>query len=120
MPASEDQVNVSAGYRMQQQMMAHSPERGDPGSCTYKEEVLLDMIGQRKYSLRPPEGQFTPYTAFVEQVVCARPSLQQHDHQLDDIGAIRPGSDRIAPPALGRLLMDRKVQCNELARLEIK
>src|SRR6185437_10648752 len=110
---AENQVDVAMGDVAVEDMIAHGAERRDAGAGTNEKEILFDVVGQGEDALRSAEGQLAADIAMIEQVVRAGASLQQDDHQLDDICAVGPGRDGIATDAFVQLLMNGQIERHE-------
>ena len=119
-PAAKDQVDVTMCNVMIEDVMSHRPERSYARSGTDQKKISPDRFRQSENSLGPPEGQLTSYLHFIEQIMRSGPSLQKDNDQLDDIGTVRPGCNRIAAPSLVGFVVNRQIQRDELPRLEVK
>lgn len=101
-------------------MMEHAPERGDAGSRTDQEEILIQRVRKGEYALGTAEKQFSPYRVMFENIGGAQASRSEYDHQFENIGPVGPAGDGITAPSLPWLFVNGEVQGHELAWLKIE
>jgi hypothetical protein len=120
MTAAENEVNVPMGNILKEDMMRHAAEGCNTRTGANKVQIFFDGLGQGEHSLGTAERQFAAYFHLIEQIVGAGSVFEQHNDQLDGIGAIGPGCNGIAAYALIELFMYGQVQGNELTGFEIE
>src|SRR5579863_4050038 len=104
--AAKNQIDILMRHVMVHDKVGHAAERRNSCSGANKEQISFNDLRKCEDTLWTAQRQLAADRDMIEQIECPRAALQEYDHQLDDVAAIRPGGDGVATNAFSRFFVD--------------
>ncbi len=117
---AEDEVDALVRFFMRVNMMDHASEGGYARACADKKDLFFQHIGEDEDAMGSAEGEFCSFCDLLEKVACTCATFYKDDDEFDDIAAIGHGGDAVTAPAAVPLLVNGKIEGDELAWFEIE